>query len=125
MEMWPCLASSCKSDSSKKNKYLDPYEAKMAAIAKEKAEREAAEFGDSAPPAVVEEKVVATTSSSGTYSYEDLKSNNFPDGAVDLTAKETFLSDSDFEAVFGQDKGTFNAQAKWKRDAAKKKHGLF
>lgn len=109
----------------KKNKYLDPYEAKMAAIAKEKAEREAAEFGDSAPPAVVEEKVVATASSSGTYSYEDLKSNNFPDGAVDLTAKETFLSDSDFEAVFGQDKGTFNAQAKWKRDAAKKKHGLF
>ena len=25
MEMWPCLASSCKSDSRKKSKYLDVY----------------------------------------------------------------------------------------------------
>eukprot|EP00603_Paraphysomonas_imperforata_P002999 CAMPEP_0114417660 /NCGR_PEP_ID=MMETSP0103-20121206/3082_1 /TAXON_ID=37642 ORGANISM="Paraphysomonas imperforata, Strain PA2" /NCGR_SAMPLE_ID=MMETSP0103 /ASSEMBLY_ACC=CAM_ASM_000201 /LENGTH=797 /DNA_ID=CAMNT_0001585967 /DNA_START=115 /DNA_END=2508 /DNA_ORIENTATION=+ len=108
----------------KKNKYLDPYEAKMAAIAKERAEREAKEFGDSAP-VVEEKKPVATASSSGTFSYEDLKTNNYPDGAVDVTAKETFLSDADFEAVFGQDKASFSALAKWKRDAAKKKHGLF
>jgi hypothetical protein len=108
----------------KKNKFLDPYEAKMAAIAKEKAEREAKEFGESAP-VVEEKKPVATASSGGTYSYEDLKTNNFPDGAVNVTAKETYLTDADFMAVFGQDKDTFNATAKWKRDAAKKKHGLF
>ena len=110
----------------KKNKYLDPYEAKMAAIAKEKAEHDAKLFGESA---VVEEKKapvpVAKASSSGSYSIEDLKSNNFPEGAVDVTCKETFLSDADFQTVFGMDKATFDAQAKWKRDAAKKKVGLF
>jgi hypothetical protein len=106
----------------KKNKYLDPYEAKMAAIAKEKADREAAEFGETV---VEEKKAVATASSSGTFAYEDLRTNNFPEGAVDLTAKETFLSDAEFQKVFSMDRSTFNAQAKWKRDAAKKNHGLF
>lgn len=109
----------------KKNKYLDPYEAKMAAIAKEKAEREKELFGDSAPVQKEAPKPVAQASSSGNYSYEDLKNNNFPDGAVDFTMKESYLTDAEFQTVFGQDKATFNGLAKWKRDAAKKKVGLF
>lgn len=109
-----------------KNKYIDPYEAKMAKIAKEKAEYDAKHFGESTVVEEVKAPVpVAVASSSGTYNVEDLKSNNYPDGAVDVTSKESYLSDSDFQTVFGMDKATFNAQAKWKRDAAKKKVGLF
>lgn len=109
-----------------KNKYIDPYEAKMAAIAKAKAEHDAKIFGDAPAPEVKEVPVpVATASSSGTYNVEDLKTNNFPDGAVDLTKKETYLTDNDFQEVFGMDRASFDAQAKWKRDAAKKKVGLF
>jgi hypothetical protein len=68
---------------------------------------------------------VAQASSGGNYSYEDLKNNNFPDGAIDMASKETYLTDSEFQQVFSQDRATFNGLAKWKRDAAKKKVGLF
>ena len=53
-----------------------------------------------------------------------LKAVTFPDG-VDAAAREEFLSDEDFAATFGMDKATFKALPKWKRTAAKKKHGLF
>ena len=39
--------------------------------------------------------------------------------------KEEFLSDADFATVFGMDKAAFAALPKWKRQAAKKKNGLF
>lgn len=109
----------------KKNKYLDPYEAKMAKIAAEKAEYDAKHFGTEETTPAAAPAPVAVASAGGNYGVEDLKSNNFPEGAVDLTKKETYLSDGDFNAVFGMDKATFEGQAKWKRDAAKKKVGLF
>ena len=49
---------------------------------------------------------------------------NLPDD-FDVTMKEQYLSDEDFEEVFGTSKSAFNALAKWKRNAEKKKHGLF
>ncbi len=39
--------------------------------------------------------------------------------------KETLLSDAEFHAVFGMSKDAFAGLAKWKQDAAKKKHKLF
>jgi len=44
---------------------------------------------------------------------------------VNPACKEAYLSDADFEQVFGMDRGAFDKQAKWKKDAAKKKAGLF
>ena len=57
--------------------------------------------------------------------YDDIIAKaNLPDD-FDVTMKEQYLSDEDFEEMFGMDKGAFNALAKWKRNAEKKKHGLF
>jgi hypothetical protein len=72
---------------------------------------------------VVEEKEVVSTV--GFFSSEDLKSNNFPDGAVDVTRKESFLSDEEFTVVFGMDKEAFASLANWTRISARKKAGLF
>ena len=57
------------------------------------------------------------------YPYEQLR-DNCPSG-VDRSLREHYLSDADFEALFGVDKATFFAQPKWKRTQAKKRHGLF
>jgi hypothetical protein len=44
---------------------------------------------------------------------------------VDAGRKHEFLSDSDFVAVFGMDKGAFASLPKWKQTQLKKKLGLF
>jgi villin 1/advillin len=44
---------------------------------------------------------------------------------VDPKNKELYLSDSDFQSLFGCDKAAFEKQAAWKKTAAKKKVGLF
>ena len=58
-----------------------------------------------------------------TYPYEQLRDS--PPEGVDRSMREHYLSDADFEAVFGVDKATFFAQPKWKRTQQKKRHGLF
>lgn len=58
------------------------------------------------------------------YSLADLQNNTGLDN-VDPKKKHMYLSDSDFEAAFKMDRAKFNAQAKWKTDAAKKKLGIF
>ena len=65
--------------------------------------------------------------SGGSFSYEQLKSNNLtglPAG-VDAQRREAFLSDSDFEAVFGMGRGAFERLPGWKRVQQKKKVLLF
>ena len=57
------------------------------------------------------------------YPYEQLRDNP-PDG-VERSLREHYLSDADFEALFGVSKEIFFAQPKWKRTQAKKRHGLF
>jgi hypothetical protein len=44
---------------------------------------------------------------------------------VDPAMKETYLSDADFETLFKMPKTEFAALPKWKKETAKKKHGLF
>ncbi|KAK3268414.1 hypothetical protein CYMTET_23082 [Cymbomonas tetramitiformis] len=44
---------------------------------------------------------------------------------VDLSAKEKYLSDSDFEKIFGCPKETFSSLAPWKRDKMKRAAKLF
>ena len=44
---------------------------------------------------------------------------------LDLSKKESYLSNEQFEEVFGMTRGKFDALAEWKRKDAKKKVGLF
>ncbi|XP_074055360.1 villin-like protein isoform X2 [Macrotis lagotis] len=49
---------------------------------------------------------------------------DLPEG-VDPSRKESYLSDSDFQAIFGKSKEDFYMLAKWKQQNEKKQHGLF
>lgn len=44
---------------------------------------------------------------------------------VDSANRECYLSDNDFQTVFGMGKSSFEVLPKWKRDKLKKEHGLF
>lgn len=111
-----------------KNKFVDPYQAKLDQLAKEKAEKQAKEAA-AAPPAPAPEPapMVATSdakpAAGGYFSYEDLK-NGIPAG-VDPTRKEDYLEDSVFTSVFGCSREEFSKLPKWKQAARKKETGLF
>ncbi|KAL4272911.1 hypothetical protein GQ457_13G011210 [Hibiscus cannabinus] len=62
----------------------------------------------------------------GTYSYEQLKaiSRNAVTG-IDLKRREAYLSDEEFQTVFGMEKEAFYRLPKWKQDLKKKKVDLF
>jgi len=55
---------------------------------------------------------------------QNLKRDDPPVG-VDVTKLESYLSEAEFESVFGMSKQDFGSLANWKRDAAKKKHRIF
>eukprot|EP01130_Rhizamoeba_saxonica_P013078 TRINITY_DN554_c0_g1_i1.p1 TRINITY_DN554_c0_g1~~TRINITY_DN554_c0_g1_i1.p1 ORF type:complete len:618 (-),score=179.56 TRINITY_DN554_c0_g1_i1:52-1905(-) len=59
------------------------------------------------------------------FSYEQLKDKSSLPETVDQTRLEDYLSDADFEAVFGVDKATFEVIPKWKQTNLKKKFGLY
>jgi len=42
-----------------------------------------------------------------------------------MERKESYLSAGEFVEVFGMERGVFDAMPLWKRQAAKKKAGLF
>lgn len=44
---------------------------------------------------------------------------------LDPANKETYLSDAEFQSLFGMGKAEFATQPKWKKETAKKKHGLY
>jgi hypothetical protein len=58
-----------------------------------------------------------------TCTYEDLKAGC--PANVQPTHKEQYLSDEEFEKVFGMDKAKFNGLPKWKQSGQKKTLGLF
>jgi hypothetical protein len=58
------------------------------------------------------------------FSYEVLRKKPLPVG-VDPTLLETYLSDAEFQKVFGMNKSAFQALPKWKQNGAKRKAGLF
>lgn len=59
----------------------------------------------------------------GEWTLEQLKSGEAT--GVNPQAKETYLSDKEFEEVFKMDKAAFEAMPKWKRQNAKKAVGIF
>ncbi|KIZ01524.1 hypothetical protein MNEG_6435 [Monoraphidium neglectum] len=56
--------------------------------------------------------------------YAELKELRLEDG-LDVSRKEEYLSEEEFEVVFGMDKEDFQAMPPWKRINAKKAKGLF
>ncbi len=74
-----------------------------------------------------DKKNTATPSSPSSgliFSVEQLQIGKCPQG-IDMTRREQYLSDADFEATFGMSKDTFLALPKWKRQRAKREVGLF
>jgi len=62
----------------------------------------------------------------GCYSLDDLRDANvWKTKDIDVGSRELYLSDAAFDAVFGMSKSVFKAMPKWKKDKAKKDHGLF
>ena len=72
------------------------------------------------------EKQTAPSSPSGgiIFTLEQLQINTCPQG-IDMTRREQYLSDEEFNTVFSMSKDAFNALPKWKRIRAKKEVGLF
>jgi len=70
---------------------------------------------------LLEDEVKKYTS---TYPLDVLQRTDPPEG-VDPTKKEMYLSDEDFQDVFGMSKDDFLTYPQWKRDNMRKEHGLF
>ncbi|XP_039691219.1 villin-3 isoform X3 [Medicago truncatula] len=65
-------------------------------------------------------------SSQRTFSYDQLKTTAGKNvSRIDLKRREAYLSDEDFETVFGMVKEAFYKLPRWKRDLLKKKYELF
>jgi hypothetical protein len=99
-----------------KNKFIDPYEAKLAAM--KAANPEPVEEAPAPAPA----PVAAVASYSDTKTLAELQAGC--DG-IDIANKQRYLSADAFQAVFGMDSASFDKLPKWKQQAAKKKNGLF
>lgn len=56
--------------------------------------------------------------------YSELKTMNVSSG-IEMTQRESYLSDAEFEKVLGMTKEAFGKLVLWKKQAAKKKVGLF
>jgi len=94
---------------------LDPYAAAMAKIEADKKAAAEAKWG--------KKEEVKYEDASVTHSYDDLKKGT-PEG-VNPTKKEQYLSEGDFEKVFGMSKAKFNDLKDWKKKDLKKQKGLF
>jgi hypothetical protein len=64
--------------------------------------------------------------SGATFTYEQLraKSEN-PVTGIDFKRREAYLSEEEFQSVFGIEKEAFNNLPRWKQDLLKKKFDLF
>ncbi|XP_011048056.1 PREDICTED: villin-3-like isoform X1 [Populus euphratica] len=64
--------------------------------------------------------------SQSTFSYDQLKAHSDnPVKGIDFKRREAYLSDEEFQAVFGVTKEAFYKMPKWKQDMQKKKFDLF
>lgn len=117
--------------------FSDPYEAKLAVAREEEAKKEAEmdeapgtiTMDDLPPPpgsnGAAAEGSSSMSSSGLTVPYADLKGYGKEMDGVDPSCREQFLSDTEFNEVFGMSKSDFAAQPKWKQVAAKKAKELF
>lgn len=106
----------------KRNVFVDPYQAKLDALKRQK-EATHGEEEKSAPPAAAAPAAAVPASATGFYTKEQLVTGTA--AGVDNSRKEEYLSPEDFQAIFGQDKISFAALPKWKQQAKKKEVGLF
>eukprot|EP00752_Nemacystus_decipiens_P014256 g12677.t1 len=128
-----------------KNKFVDPYQAKLAAAREEEAKMEAklAEAPgtitmDDLPPAPANgaangggggggtaSRDVVPPSAGRTVPYADLKGYGNELQGVDPSCREQYLDDKEFVEVFGMSKSEFASQPKWKQVSQKKAKELF
>ena len=94
----------------------DPYAAAMAKIAAEKKAYAEAKYGK-------KEESKFLDSTTNKFDYEVLK-KGIPEG-VNPAAKETYLSDEQFNSIMGMAPEAFAALKDWKRKDIKKAKGLF
>ncbi|ETW03641.1 hypothetical protein H310_05039 [Aphanomyces invadans] len=103
--------------------FIDPYEAKLQKIREEKAKAAGVATPAAAPvrtpPAPV---AVAAVGENQKFTLEQLVAGV---EGIDLTRKESYLSDAEFKTVFGITRGEFDALPKWKQQAKKKEVRLF
>ena len=83
-----------------------------------------AALGSGEVMAVSVDKALEAYSSNVKYSYEQLKRGGLPE-TVDLTVKEAYLTDEEFQTVFKMTRAAYNALPKWKQANKKKETGLF
>jgi len=101
--------------------HLDPSkEEEYAAAQKKKREEKAAEEAEAKKPI---DSVVESTGGPYTLKQLTCKIVFLPED-IDKNKKETYLSDEDFEAVFGTSREVFSALPGWKQKNHKKKHNL-
>jgi hypothetical protein len=75
---------------------------------------------------VIENKAVDTKMrSDGSYPLEALVQGSTWPAGIDVTKREQYLSDSDFQSVFRMSKAEFNQKDKFVRLRLKKEHNLF
>ena len=108
-----------------KSKFVDPYEAKLAAINASNPP----DVSDPKPAApVVPPIAIKKIEPGGEYSfnYEELKvsADKLPSG-IDPTKREQYLKDDEFEKVLGSPRGEFAKLKPWKQAQLKKVAGLF
>lgn len=125
--MFSCHFFGWDAEFTQKRTFKDPYQAKLDALAAEKAKTAAKNTPvKAAAPSPAPAPAAATGTvnpSSKKFPLEVLKTS-LPEG-VDPASKEEYLEDAVFSSLFAMDRAAFRALPKWKRDAAKKQHGLF
>ncbi|CAI9099911.1 OLC1v1036806C1 [Oldenlandia corymbosa var. corymbosa] len=81
---------------------------------------------DPEPKPAAEEDENGGESTQSTFSYERLKAkSDNPVTGIDFKRREAYLSDEEFQAVFGMTKEAFYKLPRWKQDMHKKKADLF
>ncbi|KAF5747976.1 hypothetical protein HS088_TW05G00707 [Tripterygium wilfordii] len=82
--------------------------------------------GDSQPKPEIDQGDSASESIQSTFSYDQLKvhSEN-PVTGIDFKRREAYLSEDEFQTIFGMTKEDFYKLPKWKQDMQKKKSDLF
>lgn len=82
--------------------------------------------GDSELKEDAEQDENGTDSSQSTFNYDQLKAkSDNPITGIDFKRRETYLSDEEFESIFGVTKEAFYKLPKWKQDMQKRKVDLF
>ncbi|KAF2307946.1 hypothetical protein GH714_033635 [Hevea brasiliensis] len=83
-------------------------------------------LGDSEPKLDNEQEENSNGSSDRTFSYDQLKAHSDnPVTGIDFKRREAYLSEEDFQTIFGMTKDAFYKLPKWKQELQKRKVDLF